>query len=90
MPEAVIHATDHAPAGHLTESNLCQQFMDATGAVVQAKQAWTDVAQFASMGIPAVNYGPGLTAQAHRPDEYVVLADIEAYAHTLNQALRTI
>jgi acetylornithine deacetylase/succinyl-diaminopimelate desuccinylase-like protein len=40
------------------------------------------------MGIPAINYGPGLTTQAHRPDEYVVLADIDAYTQTLMRALQ--
>jgi acetylornithine deacetylase len=34
-------------------------------------------------GIPTVLFGPGDVRQAHRPDEYVPLADLEAATRTL-------
>ncbi len=59
-------------------------FVKAVGGEPRAKLGWTDVARFAELGIPAVNYGPGISEIAHTPGEYVDAASIVA----AEQALR--
>jgi succinyl-diaminopimelate desuccinylase len=60
------------------------EFTAAVGGTPRAKLGWTDVARFAELGIPAVNYGPGISEIAHTPGEYVEAAPIAA----AEQALR--
>jgi succinyl-diaminopimelate desuccinylase len=61
--------------------------VDAAGGQVRAKYGWTDVARFAALGIPAVNYGPGDPNLAHRADERVDTAAITAATDMLRRYL---
>lgn len=59
----------------------------AAGGQVRAKYGWTDVARFAALGVPAVNYGPGDPNLAHRADERVDTAAITATTDVLRRYL---
>jgi succinyl-diaminopimelate desuccinylase len=67
---ASAEITDRAPSGPaIVDNPLLLELRALTAAPLEAKQAWTDVAQLAAQGIPAANFGPGEQAQAHQRDE---------------------
>jgi len=71
---ARVEAIDLSPAGRPHRHHpLVQKLVEAGVVAVERKQAWTDVARFDQLGVPAVNLGPGLNAQAHQPNEYTDL-----------------
>jgi succinyl-diaminopimelate desuccinylase len=68
---AKVTFTDLAPAGPVfADHPILTRLRERTGAAVESKQAWTDVARLGRHGIPAVNFGPGLSAQAHQAAEH--------------------
>jgi succinyl-diaminopimelate desuccinylase len=78
---------DVAPAAYPESKHpLFTSLAEAAHARVTSKQGWTDVAQLASRGVPAVNFGPGEIALAHKPGESIRLGDL-AWAY---QALASV
>jgi succinyl-diaminopimelate desuccinylase len=61
--------------------------VEAAGGRVRAKYGWTDVARFAALGIPAVNFGPGDPNVAHKRDERVPVANITDAVEMLRRYL---
>ena len=76
--DAEVEVTDSAPAGDVhADHPLLVDWCRAEGLPVLPKQAWTDVARFTSHGIPAVNFGPGETSQAHQANEWASIDSLE-------------
>jgi succinyl-diaminopimelate desuccinylase len=78
---AVVDAAPAAPPG--LDQPLVREFIAAIGKPAQAKLGWTDVARFAALGIPALNFGPGDPDLAHIVDESVDLATIDSSEQAL-------
>lgn len=80
--EVTVEVVDRSrPAPPHADDAIVARFVDAVGAEVAGKQAWTDVARLAAAGVPGCNYGPGRTDQAHQRGEYVeVDALVDAHA----------
>lgn len=62
-------------------------FVQALNLPVVAKEGWTDVARFAALDIPAVNFGPGDPNYAHTDDEQCPQEQIEQALEALRRWL---
>ncbi|MCC2593503.1 succinyl-diaminopimelate desuccinylase [Tessaracoccus sp. OS52] len=80
--------TDMSPAARPgLDQPLAQDFVASVGVEAKPKYGWTDVARFAALGIPAVNYGPGDPALAHTDHEYCPADQLDACAEGLRRWL---
>jgi succinyl-diaminopimelate desuccinylase len=69
--DAVEMADRASAAAPAVSHPLLAALIERHGLDVKAKLGWTDVARFASRGIPAANLGPGESSLAHNAQERV-------------------
>ena len=86
-PVKVLDVADGARPG--LGQPAAAEFVAAVGGTPRAKLGWTDVARFSSLGIPAVNYGPGISEIAHTAGEYVEISKIAECESRLRAWLNT-
>jgi len=84
--EAALDVVGNSPpADVVIDAPLVEALRAAGSFPVEPKQAWTNVADFTSRGIPAVNFGPGATRYAHAADEQVEVSALETTYRALRQ-----
>jgi succinyl-diaminopimelate desuccinylase len=71
----ILQAQRAAPP-NLTDP-LVDEFVSGLSLPVRPKLGWTDVARFAAMGTPALNFGPGDPEIAHTQGEFVTRESVE-------------
>ena len=74
---ADVELTDRSPSAPPHRSHpLVEKLIGAGAKAVESKQAWTDVARFAQLGVAAVNWGPGDQQQAHQRNEFTSVSGL--------------
>ncbi len=85
-PYGSLEIESNAPSAPVATGNdLVQRLIAAGDLEIAPKQAWTPVAEFAAVGVDAVNFGPGEPRYAHTRDEQVAVEALVRNYETLER-----
>ena len=74
-PDADLRLVDVSPSAPPHRGHPLLNVLRSCGVEqIQPKFAWTDVARFALLGVPAANFGPGTLSQAHQRNEWTSIS----------------
>jgi acetylornithine deacetylase len=76
-PDAVVSAPVENAPFHTRDLHAFAPWLGELARAPVDLGFWTEAALFAGAGIDAVVFGPGSIAQAHAPDEFVTVGDLE-------------
>ena len=85
-PYGAVTIDSNAPSAPVATGNdLVRRLISVGDLEVAPKQAWTPVAEFATVGVDAVNFGPGDPRYAHTRDEQVAVDALVRSYETLER-----
>jgi succinyl-diaminopimelate desuccinylase len=85
--DEIVVVDSAGPAAPGLDDPLLAALISRNRLEVRAKLGWTDVARFASRGIPAANFGPGDPVLAHTADERVTRQQLDRTFAALHDLL---
>jgi succinyl-diaminopimelate desuccinylase len=72
-----LEVVGNSPPGRVVgRAPLVEALVRAGDLELRGKQAWTNVADFTSRGVDAVNLGPGMTSSVHSADERIEVSSL--------------
>jgi succinyl-diaminopimelate desuccinylase len=72
-----LELVGNSPPGRVVvRAPLVETLVRAGDLEVRGKQAWTNVADFTSRGVDAVNLGPGMTSSVHSAEERIEVSSL--------------
>jgi len=83
--DCAVGALPHMDAPAIAD--FVELFKRRSSAPIAPKLGWTDVARFAAMGVPAINFGPGDPSLAHAAGEFVSVQQLHTCVDVLAQWL---